>query len=153
MIARAMMHTPQVLFLDEPSTGLDPAARLFVWDRIRDLREQGVTIVITTHDMDEAATLAERVGIMDRGHLLALDTPAALTRSLPGKTTLEIAMAGADGSLEPALRDARRLDGVERLERLEQSDGHVRLYVTGEAPMMVAPVATALHATALRSPT
>ena len=93
MIARAMMHTPQVLFLDEPSTGLDPAARLFVWDRIRDLRAQGVTIVITTHDMDEAATLAERVGIMDRGHLLALDTPEALTRSLPGKTTLEIAMA------------------------------------------------------------
>jgi ABC-2 type transport system ATP-binding protein len=145
MIARAMMHTPQVLFLDEPSTGLDPAARLFVWDRIRDLREQGVTIVITTHDMDEAATLAERVGIMDRGHLLALDTPAALTRSLPGKTTLEIAMAGADGSLEPALQTLEALNGVERLERLEQSDGHVRLYVTGEAPMMVAPVATALQ--------
>ena len=122
MIARAMMHTPQVLFLDEPSTGLDPAARLFVWDRIRDLREQGVTIVITTHDMDEAATLAERVGIMDRGHLLALDTPAALTRSLPGKTTLEIAMAGADGSLEPALQtleDAgrRRAARAARTER------------------------------------
>ncbi len=75
MIARAMMHTPQVLFLDEPSTGLDPAARLFVWDRIRDLRDQGVTIVITTHDMDEASTLAERVGIMDHGRLLALDRP------------------------------------------------------------------------------
>ena len=65
--------------------------------------------MITTHDMDEAATLAERVGIMDRGHLLALDTPAALTRSLPGKTTLEIAMAGADGSLEPALRTLEEL--------------------------------------------
>jgi ABC-2 type transport system ATP-binding protein len=146
MIARAMMHTPQVLFLDEPSTGLDPAARLFVWDRIRDLRGQGVTIVITTHDMDEAATLAERVGIMDRGHLLALDTPEALTRSLPGKTTLEIAMAETNGSLEPALQTLTALEGVERLERLDQSDGHVRLYVTGEAPMMVAPVATALQA-------
>jgi ABC-2 type transport system ATP-binding protein len=145
MIARAMMHTPQVLFLDEPSTGLDPAARLFVWDRIRDLREQGVTIVITTHDMDEAAALAVRVGIMDRGRLLALDTPAALTRSLPGKTTLEIAMAGVEGWLEPALATLSGLDGVERLERLDQSDGHVRLYVTGEAPMMVAPVATALQ--------
>jgi ABC-2 type transport system ATP-binding protein len=145
MIARAMMHTPQVLFLDEPSTGLDPAARLFVWDRIRDLRGQGVTIVITTHDMDEAAALAVRVGIMDRGRLLALDTPAALTRSLPGKTTLEIAMAGVEGRLEPALAALSGLDGVERLERLDQSDGHVRLYVTGEAPMMVAPVATALQ--------
>jgi ABC-2 type transport system ATP-binding protein len=146
MIARAMMHTPQVLFLDEPTTGLDPAARLFVWDRISDLRGQGVTVVITTHDMDEATALAERVGIMDHGHLLALDTPAALTRSLPGKTTLEIAMAGVDGSLDAALQTLERLDGVERLERLESSDGHVRLYVTGEAPMMVAPVATALQA-------
>ena len=122
MIARAMMHTPQVLFLDEPSTGLDPAARLFVWDRIRDLREQGVTIVITTHDMDEAATLADRVGIMDHGHLLALDTPAALTRSLPGKTTLEIAMAGADGPARAGAESARapgrrRAPGAARAER------------------------------------
>jgi len=146
MIARAMMHTPRVLFLDEPSTGLDPAARLFVWDRIRDLRDQGVTIVITTHDMDEAATLAERVGIMDRGRLLALDRPDALTRSLPGKTTLEIAMAGADGGLDQAVAELERLHGVERLERLDPSDGHVRLYVTDDAPLMVAPVATALAA-------
>ncbi len=146
MIARAMMHTPQVLFLDEPSTGLDPAARLFVWDRIRDLRDQGVTIVITTHDMDEAATLAERVGIMDHGHLLALDRPEVLTRSLPGRTTLEIAMAGADGNLGQAVEALGRLDGVERIEQLEASDGHVRLYVAGDAPLMVAPVATALAA-------
>jgi ABC-2 type transport system ATP-binding protein len=144
MIARAMMHTPQVLFLDEPSTGLDPAARLFVWDRIRDLRGRGTTIVITTHDMDEAATLAERVGIMDHGRLLALDRPEALTRGLPGKTTLEIALAGADGNLDAAMEALERLEGVERLERLEQSDGHVRLYVAGDAPLMVAPVAGAL---------
>jgi ABC-2 type transport system ATP-binding protein len=144
MIARSMMHTPQVLFLDEPSTGLDPAARLFVWDRIRDLRERGTTIVITTHDMDEAAELAERVGIMDRGKLLALDRPEALTRGLPGKTTLEIALGGADGSLDAAVAALERLDGVERLERLEQREGHVRLYVAGDAPLMVAPVAGAL---------
>jgi ABC-2 type transport system ATP-binding protein len=144
MIARAMMHTPQVLFLDEPSTGLDPAARLFVWDRIRDLRARGTTIVITTHDMDEAAELAERVGIMDHGKLLALDRPAALTRGLPGKTTLEIALAGADGNLDAAVEALERLDGVERLERLEGRDGHMRLYVAGDAPLMVAPVAGAL---------
>ncbi|MGH3853454.1 MAG: ABC transporter ATP-binding protein [Pseudonocardiaceae bacterium] len=83
MIARALMHDPKVLFLDEPTTGLDPAARLFVWDRIRELRATGVTIVLTTHDMDEAATLADRVGIIDSGRLLALDTPAALIRALP----------------------------------------------------------------------
>jgi ABC-2 type transport system ATP-binding protein len=144
MIARSMMHTPQVLFLDEPSTGLDPAARLFVWDRVRDLRERGTTIVITTHDMDEAATLAERVGIMDHGKLLALDRPDALTRGLPGKTTLEVALAGADGNMAAAVEALERLDGVERLEQLEGSGGHVRLYVTGDAPLMVAPVAGAL---------
>jgi ABC-2 type transport system ATP-binding protein len=144
MIARSMMHTPQVLFLDEPSTGLDPAARLFVWDRVRDLRDRGTTIVITTHDMDEAATLAERVGIMDHGKLLALDRPEALTRSLPGKTTLEVALADADGNMDAAVAALEGLDGVERLERLEGSDGHVRLYVSGDAPLMVAPVAGTL---------
>jgi ABC-2 type transport system ATP-binding protein len=144
MIARSMMHTPAVLFLDEPSTGLDPAARLFVWDRVRDLRDRGTTIVITTHDMDEAATLAERVGIMDHGKLLALDRPEALTRGLPGKTTLEVALAGADGNMDAAVGALERLDGVERLEQLQGSGGHVRLYVTGDAPLMVAPVAAAL---------
>jgi ABC-2 type transport system ATP-binding protein len=146
MIARSMMHTPLVLFLDEPSTGLDPAARLFVWDRIRDLRDRGTTIVITTHDMDEAATLTDRVGIMDHGKLLALDRPDTLTRSLPGKTTLEIAMAGVDGHLDAAVEALGRLDGVERLEQIEQSGGHIRLYVAGDAPLMVAPVAGALAA-------
>src|SRR4029453_9425992 len=70
MVARALMHAPRVLFMDEPTTGLDPAARLFVWDRGADMRSRGVPIVLTTHDMDEAATLADRVGIMDHGKLL-----------------------------------------------------------------------------------
>jgi len=83
MIARALMHDPDVLFLDEPTTGLDPQARLFVWDRIRELRAAGRTIMLTTHDMDEAAALADRVGIIDHGRLLALDTPDALTRTCP----------------------------------------------------------------------
>src|SRR3954452_6308721 len=95
LIARALIHAPEVVFLDEPSTGLDPQARLFVWERVRELRDNGVTVVITTHDMDEAAALADRVGIMDHGRLLALDTPAALTRSLPGSATLEVDVEGA----------------------------------------------------------
>ncbi|MFL6230033.1 MAG: ABC transporter ATP-binding protein, partial [Pyrinomonadaceae bacterium] len=73
MIARAQMHRPKVLFLDEPTTGLDPAARLFVWDRLTELREAGVTLLLTTHDMHEAAALSGRVGIMDHGKLLALE--------------------------------------------------------------------------------
>ena len=76
MIARALMHAPAVLFLDEPSTGLDPAARLFLWEKVAELRAGGTTVVITTHDMDEAATLSDRVAIIDHGTLLALDTPA-----------------------------------------------------------------------------
>jgi ABC-2 type transport system ATP-binding protein len=148
MIARALMHTPKVLFLDEPTTGLDPAARLFVWDRVRDLREQGVTVVITTHSMEEASSLADRVGIMDHGHLLALDTPQALTRSLPGSTTLDLVTSvNGDADSTAELEALGRLAGVEKVERVADSDPgtvRVRVYVTGEAPMMVAPVASTL---------
>jgi len=120
MIARSLMHRPKVMFLDEPSTGLDPQARLFVHDRIRDLKADGVTVVLTTHDMDEAAKLSDRVGIVDHGSLLALDTPAALTRGLPGSTTLSVTvgLAGQDPErVEAALAE---LSGVERVERIAQ---------------------------------
>jgi ABC-2 type transport system ATP-binding protein len=148
MVARALMHAPQVLFLDEPTTGLDPAARLFVWDRVADLKARGVTIVLTTHDMDEAAALADRVGIMDQGKLLALDTPAALTRGLPGRTTLEVAVVLNGTPADDLLRQLEALDGVERVEPVAAaSDGgerrelRARLYVAGDAPLLVAPVA------------
>jgi ABC-2 type transport system ATP-binding protein len=141
MIARALMHQPQVLFLDEPTTGLDPAARLFVWDRLRELRERGVTLFLTTHDMHEAATLADRVGIMDHGHLLALDTPEALMRSLPGSTTLELATQGGNGEVLGALG---AMEDVERVETVD--DGRIRLYLAGDAPQMVAPAAALLAA-------
>jgi ABC-2 type transport system ATP-binding protein len=176
MVARALMHAPQVLFMDEPTTGLDPAARLFVWDRVRDLRARGVTVMLTTHDMDEAAALADRVGIMDHGKLLALDTPDALTRGLPGRTTLEVAVALDGTPADELLQALTALDGVERVERVAAAqagspgppggwagmggppagpppgagspggDGgarelRARLYVAGDAPLMVAPVA------------
>jgi ABC-2 type transport system ATP-binding protein len=153
MIARALMHQPQVLFLDEPTTGLDPAARLFVWDRLRELRERGVTLFLTTHDMHEAALLADRVGIMDHGKLLALDIPDALMRGLPGSSTLELSVhAGENGHSPETLIDAfAALPGVERVEPLpsdspEPDDPlwHVRLYVSGEASRLVAPTATLL---------
>ncbi len=156
MIARALMHAPKVLFLDEPTTGLDPAARLFVWDRLRELERQGVTLVLTTHDMDEAASLARRVGIMDHGRLLALDTPTGLMRSLPGRTTLELATATDDGpghgSADAVLAELGDLPAVERVEQLPPESGadgshpdlRVRLYVSGEAPPLVAPAASLL---------
>jgi ABC-2 type transport system ATP-binding protein len=153
MIARALMHEPQVLFLDEPTTGLDPAARLFVWDRLRDLRDRGVTLILTTHDMHEAATLADRVGIMDHGKVLALDTPEALMRGLPGSSTLELSVrAVRNGDGPGALVQALELlGGVEQVESLpgDTADGEsagwrVRLYVTGEASELIAPTATLL---------
>jgi ABC-2 type transport system ATP-binding protein len=143
MVARALMHAPEVLFLDEPTTGLDPAARLFVWDRVRDLRARGVTIVLTTHDMDEAATLADRVGIMDHGKLLALDTPTALTRGLPGRTTLEVAVTLDGTPAEDLLAELGTLEGVERVEPVAATgEVRARLYLAGEAPLLVAPVAS-----------
>jgi ABC-2 type transport system ATP-binding protein len=123
MIARALMHKPKALFLDEPTTGLDPQARLFVHDRITELREDGVTIVLTTHDMDEAAKLSDRVGIIDHGKLLALDTPAGLMRGLPGSTTLSVTV-NLDGRDGDQIADAlSSVDGVERVERITGGGG------------------------------
>jgi ABC-2 type transport system ATP-binding protein len=78
MIARALIHEPQILFLDEPTVGLDPMARQSLWAILRDLHAQGRTIIMTTHYMEEADQLSDRIALIDRGKLLALDTPAAL---------------------------------------------------------------------------
>jgi len=90
MLARALMHAPDVLVLDEPTNSLDPQSRLFLWDRIRSLNAQGVTILLTTHDMDEADQLCERIAIMDHGRVLVLDTPSELKKIVPGGTRLEL---------------------------------------------------------------
>jgi ABC-2 type transport system ATP-binding protein len=143
MIARALMHSPSALFLDEPTTGLDPAARLFVWERIQELQNRGVTIVLTTHDMDEAAELSDRVGIMDRGKLLALDTPAALTRALPGNQTLDLTIGLNGSSPDELLAAITALGGVENVEKVtEASDTilHARVYVDGEASGLLLPL-------------
>lgn len=90
MLARALMHSPDVLFLDEPTNSLDPQSRLFLWDRIRILNTQGVTVLLTTHDMDEADQLCERIAIMDHGKILVLDTAPELKKLIPGGTHLEL---------------------------------------------------------------
>jgi ABC-2 type transport system ATP-binding protein len=147
MIARALMHNPTVLFLDEPTTGLDPAARLFVWDRIRELRDAGVTVVLTTHDMEEAATLADRVGIVDSGQLLALDSPSALIRGVAGGATLQVTVdtAGEHGMARLLARLAD-LPGVQRCERVAPAGAMrtLRLYLTGDAEALVAHVVAAI---------
>ena len=90
MIARALMHAPDVLFLDEPTNNLDPQSRLFLWDRICALNAQGLTILITTHDMEEADQLCQRIAIMDHGKILVNDTSAELKKIIPGGNALEI---------------------------------------------------------------
>lgn len=139
MIARALMHAPDVLFLDEPTTGLDPAARLFLWEQIRGLRSEGRTVLLTTHDMDEAASLCDRVGIVDKGKLLVLDTPDALRRSLPGEGGLDIGVSASDDAVrERTLAAIGDLPHVERVEVLggDPASEHgfrARVYVDGAA--------------------
>ncbi len=117
MIARALMHDPEVLFLDEPTVGLDPQTRLALWDVLRGLHERGHTIVLTTHYMEEADRLCERVAILDRGRLLALDTPANLKARAPGGTLVEITL---DGDATPAAALAAAVPGVLRAEAQRQ---------------------------------
>ena len=90
VIARALMNDPDLLILDEPTSGLDPQSRHQVWDRVRTLRRQGKTILLTTHYMDEAQTLCDRLVIMDHGKILVEGPPAELIRSRVGKEVVEV---------------------------------------------------------------
>jgi ABC-2 type transport system ATP-binding protein len=113
MIARALIHEPHVLFLDEPTVGLDPQARLALWEILRRLHAEGRTIVMTTHYMEEADRLCERVAIVDHGRLLALDSPGALKARAPGGTLVELTLDGDPGGVaEPA----RMVPGVLRAD-------------------------------------
>src|ERR1044072_7889095 len=98
-IARAMMHDPQVLFLDEPSAGLDPQTRLLLWEIIREYNQSGKTILLTTHNMEEADALCQRLAIIDHGRNIALGTPAELKASVPGGFLLRLRF----GTHSPAL--------------------------------------------------
>ncbi|TMC13034.1 MAG: ABC transporter ATP-binding protein [Chloroflexi bacterium] len=155
MLGRALMHEPDVLFLDEPTNNLDPQSRLFLWDRIRALHERGVTVVLTTHDMEEADRLCDRIAIMDHGRILALDTPEGLRRLIPGGTMLEVRTrlpqavpAGAPAGAEPVEAALAALPGVTAVERRPGSgtdDAAVyRLYATGDAGQLLASAAQAV---------
>ena len=110
MVARAIFHRPAVLFLDEPTAGLDPQSRLALWEILRDLNAEGQTILLTTHYMEEADQLCGRVAIMDKGKLLALDTPAALKRQVNADTIVTVTATGDRDALGRAL--AERVAGV-----------------------------------------
>jgi ABC-2 type transport system ATP-binding protein len=112
MVARAIFHRPSVLFLDEPTAGLDPQSRLALWDLLVELHGEGQTIMLTTHYMEEADRLCDRVAIMDHGRILALDTPAALKQSIGADTIVTLRTTGDPARLAELL--AADVAGVTR---------------------------------------
>src|SRR5437016_13729736 len=98
-----MMHDPQVLFLDEPSAGLDPQTRLLLWEIVREYNQFGKTVLLTTHNMEEADALCQRLAIVDLGKMIALGTPTELKRSIPGVFLLRLHFAKQTPELLPPL--------------------------------------------------
>ena len=123
MIARALVHEPQVLFLDEPTSGIDPQTRINLWRILRDLHDAGQTTLLTTHYMEEADVLCERIAIIDHGKALAVDTPAALKRQHGDETLITVTVEGETARLAER---AERLDGV---RSVEQEGQVVRVHV------------------------
>ncbi len=140
-IARAMMHDPQVLFLDEPSAGLDPQTRLLLWEIVREYNHSGKTILLTTHNMEEADALCKRLAIIDHGRVIALGTPQDLKASVPGGYLLRLRF----GLHSPEL--LQRLQGLSGVREVRATDGNsADLYADRGGPL-VAEVAN-LAATA-----
>ena len=122
-IGRALMHDPAILFLDEPTTGLDPQARRAMWELLTELNQKGLTILLTTHYMEEADQLCGRTAIVDHGKVLALDSPAQLKRSVPGGYLVELQVRNnANGAFTEALQT---LPGV---VEIKSENDRVRIY-------------------------
>jgi len=124
LVARAIFHRPSVLFLDEPTAGLDPQSRLALWDLLRELHGEGQTILLTTHYMEEADQLCDRVAIMDNGRILALDTPAALKQGVGADTVVTVKAPGDTQKLADLF--SHDIAGVTRTRLV---DGGVQLHV------------------------
>ncbi len=136
-IARAMMHDPQVLFLDEPSTGLDPQTRLLLWEIIREYQANGKTILITTHNMEEADELCHRIGIIDHGKVIALGTPKELKASVPGGYLLRLRFTTTpDGMLQ-------RLKGLPGVGEVKVQGTSADVYADRGGALVPAVVAAA----------
>jgi len=142
-IARAMVHDPRVLFLDEPSAGLDPQTRLLLWEIIREYNAGGRTLLLTTHNMEEADALCHRVAIVDHGRIIALGTPDELKRSIPGGYLVRLRYEnGSPGFLEALAR----LPGVTQVRPTAEAPGgtgpaesSVDLYADRGGPL-IAPI-------------
>jgi ABC-2 type transport system ATP-binding protein len=111
-MACALVGDPELLFLDEPTTGLDPQARRHLWDLVDGLKHAGRTIILTTHYMDEAERLCDRVAIMDHGRVIALGTPQQLIATVGGEDIVEFAVSGADAGVGRGVVDAAQLTAI-----------------------------------------
>ena len=131
MVARAILHRPSVLFLDEPTAGLDPQSRIALWEILGGLRDQGPTIFLSTHNMEEADSQCDRVAIMDHGRILALDTPRGLKASLGADTVVTIAAVGDLEELARALE--ARVEGAIRAQRVGET---LQLHVGGASRVL-----------------
>jgi ABC-2 type transport system ATP-binding protein len=138
MVARSIFHKPAVLFMDEPTAGLDPQSRLVLWDILRELNAEGQTILLTTHYMEEADQLCGRVAIMDHGKILALDTPARLKRGVGVDTIVTVKATGDQQRLSDVLE--REVEGVTRVRPTEAG---LELHVRGRARLLPRLVAAA----------
>ncbi len=127
-LASALVHRPSVLFLDEPTEGLDPQSRSALWEELRRIRAGGTTMFLTTHYMEEADELCDRIAIIDRGRIVVSGTPGELKRSV-GTDTVELRLAsdGGDGLTGAQDEVARRLDGFAPLVAFERTETGVRL--------------------------
>jgi len=140
-IARAMMHDPQVLFLDEPSAGLDPQTRLLLWEIVREYNRQGKTIVLTTHYMEEADELCDRVAIIDHGRILAHGSPRELKSSIPGGYLIRLKF---DRVPEELAADLRQLAGVTEVREAAEPGG-LDVYAGSGGPL-IGPIVGAAQA-------
>jgi ABC-2 type transport system ATP-binding protein len=143
-IARAIAHRPKVLFLDEPSAGLDPQSRIAMWEAVRQLRQEGITVVLTTHYMEEADELCDRVAIIDHGKILVQDTPAKLKSSVGAEKVYELHLKDQSGC-ETLVKSLPRIAGVTQAEKI--GDG-VRVFTQGDG--MLAEVVAAADPYGLR---
>lgn len=121
-LAVTLVGNPRLVFLDEPTTGMDPQARLATWDIIRELKQSGVTVLLTTHLMDEAERLADRVAIIDHGRLIALDTPAGLTGVQDANVVRFVAPAGLNCAQLAQLPSARKAEEIRPGSYLIETD-------------------------------
>jgi len=126
-IARGLVHEPRIFFLDEPTTGLDPVSRVAVWEMLRSIKSQrDLTVLLTTHYMDEADKLCDRVAIVDHGELKALDSPLRLKMSIPGKNTLEVSFSHVPPGWMDRLRELPHVEGATgegTIVRLQTANG------------------------------